>query len=89
MHHPLRSVAWMIVYALGNALMIATLGRLVGLLVFVPALVSFITAWVITYSTFLERPVVLVVIMLGSSCRSGSSSPTSCSTLGSCAITAL
>jgi eukaryotic-like serine/threonine-protein kinase len=61
---PQRSLAWMVAYAIGNALVIMSLARLAGPLTFVPALVSFMTASVITYPTFLKRPYILAGIML-------------------------
>ena len=62
---PLRSFDWMVIYAIGNAAVVATLGRVAGELTVVPALLAFITASVITYPMFLERPLVLLGIMLG------------------------
>ena len=61
---PVRSFDWMVIYAIGNAAVVALLGRLVGELTVVPALLAFITASVITYPVFLERPLVLTVSML-------------------------
>jgi predicted Ser/Thr protein kinase len=61
---PNRSLAWMIAYAIGNSLMLVLLGRLGGAFAFVPALVSYITASVITYPVFLERGWVLISIMV-------------------------
>ena len=62
---PLRSFDWMVIYAIGNAAVVATLGRVAGELTVVPALLAFITASVITYPMFLERPLLLLGIMLG------------------------
>jgi len=62
---PARSFAWMVAYALGNSLVLVLLGRLGGAFTFVPALVSYITASVITYPAFLERSWVLIAIMAG------------------------
>jgi hypothetical protein len=62
---PLRSFDWMVVYGIGNAAVVALLGRVAGELTVVPALLAFITASVITYPMFLERPLVLLAIMLG------------------------
>ncbi len=62
---PARSFAWMVVYALGNSLVLILLGRLGGAFTFVPALVSYITASVITYPAFLERSWVLIAVMAG------------------------
>jgi hypothetical protein len=61
---PRRSVAHMVVYALGNSLLLALIGRLAGPLVVVPAIVSFVTGSVVTYPTFLARKWLLIVIML-------------------------
>jgi serine/threonine-protein kinase len=65
MRSPLRSFGWMALYAVGNAVVMVMLSRIAGPFTFVPALVSFITASLITYPTFLERPWVLTGIMLG------------------------
>ena len=62
---PVRSFDWMVIYGIGNAAVVAMLGRVAGELTVVPALVAFITASVITYPMFLERPIVLLGIMLG------------------------
>jgi serine/threonine-protein kinase len=62
---PERSFDWMVIYGIGNAAAVAMLGRIVGEITVVPALLSFITASVITYPMFLERPAVLGGIMLG------------------------
>ena len=61
---PSRSFAWMVTYAIGNSLVLVLLGRLGGAFTFVPALVSYITASVITYPAFLERSWVLIAIMV-------------------------
>ncbi len=61
---PERSLAWMVVYAIGNATALALIGRLGGGLTFVPALVAFITASLVTYPAFVERAWLLVAIML-------------------------
>jgi predicted Ser/Thr protein kinase len=61
---PDRSFAWMVAYAIGNSLVLILLGRLGGAFTFVPALVSYITASVITYPAFLERSWVLIGIMV-------------------------
>ena len=64
MRHPGRSLIWMVVYAIGNAVALAMVGRLAGPLTFVPALVAFITASVVTYPAFVTRPWLLLAIML-------------------------
>jgi len=64
MRRPERSFRWMALYGLGNAVVIIMLGRLAGPFTFVPAVVSFVTASVITYPAFLERPLVLVATMI-------------------------
>jgi len=61
---PDRSFAWMVAYAIGNSLVLILLGRLGGAFTFVPALVSYITASVITYPAFLERSWVLIGVMV-------------------------
>ncbi len=65
MRQPQRSLAWMIVYAIGNAAMLVLMARSFTPFLVVPAVTSFITASVITYPTFLERPWVLTGVMLG------------------------
>jgi serine/threonine-protein kinase len=62
--HPRRSVAHMVVYAFGNSLLLALIGRLAGPLLVVPAIVSFVTGSLVTYPTFLVRKWLLIVIML-------------------------
>jgi serine/threonine-protein kinase len=64
MRKPARSLAWMIVYAAGNSFALAMVGRLAGPLTFVPALVAFITASIVTYPAFVVRKWLLIVIML-------------------------
>jgi len=61
---PERAFNWMIAYAIGNAVLMVMLGMLIGPFTVVPAVASFVTASVITYPTFLERPGVLVVTMV-------------------------
>jgi hypothetical protein len=63
---PNRSFAWMVLYGLGNALLLAVLTRISGSNTFVTALVAFITASVITYPAFQRRPWVLILVMLSS-----------------------
>ncbi|MBV8761931.1 MAG: serine/threonine protein kinase [Deltaproteobacteria bacterium] len=65
MREPERSWRWMVAYGIGNAVIVVMLARLAGPFTFVPALVSFVTASVITYPAFLERPAVLLATMLG------------------------
>jgi serine/threonine-protein kinase len=61
---PERSFKWMVAYGIGNALIMVLLGSLVTPFMVVPAVASFVTASVITYPAFLERPLVLVVTMV-------------------------
>jgi serine/threonine protein kinase len=61
---PIKSIAHMVVYAIGNSLLLAIIGRLASPLIIVPAMVSFVTASVVTYPTFLVRKWLLIVIML-------------------------
>jgi serine/threonine-protein kinase len=61
---PERSFRWMVAYGIGNALIMVMLGMLVTPFMVVPAVASFVTASVITYPAFLQRPVVLVVTMV-------------------------
>ena len=61
---PERTFNWMIAYAIGNAVIMVMLGMLIGPFTVVPAVASFVTASVITYPTFLERPAVLVVTLV-------------------------
>jgi serine/threonine-protein kinase len=60
---PERTFNWMLAYAIGNAVVIVMLGMLIGPFTVVPAIVAFVTASVITYPAFLERPAVLVATM--------------------------
>jgi serine/threonine-protein kinase len=61
---PERTFRWMVAYAIGNAVIMVMLGMVIGPFTVVPAVVSFVTASVITYPAFLERPGVLVVTMV-------------------------
>jgi serine/threonine-protein kinase len=61
---PERTFRWMVAYAIGNAVIMVLLGMLIGPFTVVPAVVSFVTASVITYPAFLERPGVLVATMV-------------------------
>jgi serine/threonine-protein kinase len=63
---PERSFGWMVGYVVGNALLLAVLTRISGSNTFVTALVVFVTASVITYPMFLQRPWVVIAVMLGS-----------------------
>ena len=60
---PLKSDAYMIVYAIGNSLLLAIMGRLAGPIL-VAAIFSFVTGSVVTYPTFLVRKWLLIAIML-------------------------
>jgi hypothetical protein len=55
----------MTLYAVGNAAVMALVARVTNPFLVVPPLVTFITASVITYPTFLRRPVLLFSIMFG------------------------
>lgn len=61
---PRKSLAHWIVYAFGNALLVAIMCRLASPLVVVPAVVSFVTGSVVTYPPFLARKWLLITIML-------------------------
>ncbi|HWO26829.1 MAG TPA: protein kinase [Kofleriaceae bacterium] len=61
---PDRSHGWMLLYAVGNALLLAVLSRISGSFTFVSALVCFITMSSITYPAFIRRPWGLIAIML-------------------------
>jgi serine/threonine-protein kinase len=61
---PGKSLAYMIVYAVGNALLLAVMERLAGPWLVVPAVFAFVTGSVVTYPTFLERKWLLIAIML-------------------------
>ena len=61
---PNRSFLWMVAYAIGNSVVLVLLGRLGGAFAFVPALVSYITASVITYPALIERRWILIAIMV-------------------------
>jgi serine/threonine-protein kinase len=63
-HRPLWPFYAMVIYAIGNAAIAVLVGRLAGPFTFVPALLSFVTASVITYPVFLERRWLLMGIML-------------------------
>jgi serine/threonine-protein kinase len=61
---PDRSLAWMLLYMTGNALLLAVLSRLSGSFTFVSALVILITMSSITYPGFLRRPWVVIAVGL-------------------------
>lgn len=61
---PRKSFAHWVIYAIGNALILALMDRLASPLLAVPGLVSFITGSVVTYPVFLRRKWVLISIML-------------------------
>ncbi len=67
-HKPLRSLGAMILYALGNGLLCAFMSRMCGPFTFVPALICVVTMSVMAYPQFLERPVILIGIMVASFC---------------------
>jgi serine/threonine protein kinase len=61
---PAKSVGYMIAYVSTNSLLLAIMTRLLGPLIIVPALFSFITGSLVTYPTFLVRKWLLIGIML-------------------------
>jgi hypothetical protein len=61
---PRKSFVHWVVYAIGNALILAFIDRIASPLLAVPALVSFITGSVVTYPPFLTRKWLLIGIML-------------------------
>ena len=61
---PRKSFFFWVVYAVGNALILAMIDRIASPLLAVPALVSFITGSVVTYPVFLHRKWLLISIML-------------------------
>jgi hypothetical protein len=61
---PRTSLVHWVVYAMGNALILAFIDRIASPLLAVPALVSFITGSVVTYPPFLTRKWLLIGIML-------------------------
>jgi hypothetical protein len=61
---PHKSVEYMILYAVGNSLLIALIGRFAGPLLVVPAVFAFVTGSVVTYPAFLVRKWLLMGIML-------------------------
>jgi serine/threonine-protein kinase len=61
---PDRSYPWMLLYALGNALLLGVLSRISGSFTFISALVCFITMSSITYPVFVRRPWGLIALLL-------------------------
>jgi serine/threonine-protein kinase len=61
---PRKSFGHWVVYAIGNAAILALMDRLASPLLAVPGLVSFITGSVVTYPVFLRRKWLLITIML-------------------------
>src|SRR5207245_1585922 len=64
MREPRRSLAWMIAYAIGNAASVVLFARVMGPFLVAPALISIITASLVTYPAFLRQPWILVTVML-------------------------
>ncbi len=60
---PERSVSEMLVYALGNALLVIAMSRLAGPFVFVPALACIVIMSAMAYPAFIIRPWLLVSIV--------------------------
>jgi serine/threonine-protein kinase len=60
---PARSLAQMIVYALGNALLVIAMARLAGPFTFVPALACVVIMSSMAYPPFITRPWLLVSIV--------------------------
>jgi hypothetical protein len=50
--HPLRSFAWMLMYGMGNALLLAVITRMAGPFTFVPALACVVVMSVMAYPQF-------------------------------------
>ena len=61
---PHKSVGYMVVYAIGNAVLIALISRFSGPFLVVPAVFAFVTGSVVTYPAFLTRKWLLMGIML-------------------------
>ncbi|HEU0036611.1 MAG TPA: serine/threonine-protein kinase [Kofleriaceae bacterium] len=61
---PERGLFDMMIYALGNVLLLVMLSRMVGPFTFVPALVCFMTTSIMSYPAFVGRPVLLVLTMI-------------------------
>jgi serine/threonine-protein kinase len=64
MQRPRRSIAWMLLYAFGNVLLMAMLTRMVGPFTFVPALTCVVIMSVMAYPVFIDRPGLLIVIIV-------------------------
>ena len=62
--HPERSIATMLVYALGNVALIAMLSRMAGPFTFVPGLACVITMSVMAYPIFIAKPWLLIALLL-------------------------
>ncbi|HEY4239078.1 MAG TPA: serine/threonine-protein kinase [Kofleriaceae bacterium] len=61
---PARSLAEMVVYAAGNAVLLGMMTRMVGPFTFVPALACVIAMSSVTYPAFLARPWILIAVIL-------------------------
>jgi serine/threonine-protein kinase len=62
--HPNRTFVEMVAYAIGNAVMLALMSRMVGPFTFVPALTCVVMMSVMAYPAFIERSWVLIVIIV-------------------------
>ena len=62
--HPARTLVEMMVYAVGNAVLLIMLSRMAGPFTFVPALACFIVMSTMSYPAFSARPVGLIVTIL-------------------------
>ena len=61
---PQRTYFEMMLYALGNALLLVMLSRMAGPFTFVPALACFMTAGMMAYPPLAQHPVMLIVTIL-------------------------
>jgi serine/threonine-protein kinase len=63
-HQPERSFAAMFVYAIGNAILLGLMSRMIGPFTFVPAIACVITMSVMAYPAFIARPWALICLII-------------------------
>ncbi|MDQ3340943.1 MAG: hypothetical protein M4D80_37780 [Myxococcota bacterium] len=63
-HKPQRTYFEMMLYAIGNALLLVMLSRMAGPFTFVPAMACFMSAGMMAYPTLGQHPTMLIVTIL-------------------------
>ena len=63
-HRPPRGFGPMLLYALGNVILLALISRMAGPFTFLPALTCVVVMSVMAYPQFIQRPAVLIILMM-------------------------